>query len=211
MFVLLSMLFYVEHTKDEAIGKNYWISIAMFLLACLSKSAAVTLPLTLVVLDWWLKRPTSSKTWTEKIPYFAISLGFGVLTLMSRQHAGQLDQPADFNLLDRVLMASQTILFYWKKILLPTGLSIWYPFEKHDGVWDWTYYASPVILAAIVFGAWRSREKMPILWFGVLFYLSNVILSLPWATFGTFELRLDRYNYLAMLGILAIIAALPVV
>jgi tetratricopeptide (TPR) repeat protein len=42
-----------------------------------------------------------------------------------------------------------------------------------------------------------------------LFYVSNIILSLPWATFGSFELRSDRYNYLACLGVFAIIAALP--
>ena len=50
---------------------------------------------------------------------------------------------------------------------------------------------------------------MPVLWLGLLFFLTNVVLSLPWATFGSFELRSDRYNYVACLGIFAIITALP--
>lgn len=211
MFCLLSMDYYLRHTKEEGagFGKNYWMALGMFLLACLAKSAAVTLPITLLVLDLWTKRGFSRKTILEKAPFFAVSIAFGILTLFSRQQAGQLDQPADFTLLDRGLMACQTVLFYWKKLLMPTGLSIWYPFEKVNGAWSWDYYAAPFILAGILFAAWRSRHAMPLLWIGLLFYLSNIILSLPWSTFGTFELRSDRYNYLAGLGIFAILASLP--
>lgn len=211
MFCLLSMNYYLKHTKEEngGFGKNYWLALTMFLLACLAKSAAVTLPLTLLVLDLWKKRGFSQKVLLEKVPFFAISLVFGILTLYSRQHAGQLDQPADFNLLDRGLMACHTILFYWKKLLIPTNLSIWYPFVKTDGAWSWDYYAAPVILLGILFAAWRSRNAMPLIWIGILFYLSNIILSLPWSTFGTFELRSDRYNYLAGLGLFVVLAALP--
>lgn len=209
MFCLLAMHYYVKHTQETGFGKNYWLALGMFLLACLAKSAAVTLPLTLLVLDLWKKRGLNTRTLLEKIPFFLISLGFGLLTVYSRQYAGQLDQPADFSLLDRCLMACHSVVFYWKKLILPTGLSIWYPFEKVDGAWSWDYYAAPLILAAILFGAWRSRHAMPILWVGLLFYLSNIILSLPWATFGTFELRSDRYNYLASLGVFVILASLP--
>jgi tetratricopeptide (TPR) repeat protein len=161
------------------------------------------------VLDLWKKRGFGQRVLLEKIPFFAISLGFGLLTLYSRQYAGQLNQPADFSLLDRGLMACHTVLFYWKKLLVPTGLSIWYPFEKTDGSWSWDYYAAPAVLAFIVFAAWRSRNAMPLLWVAVLFYLSNIVLSLPWATFGTFELRSDRYNYLAGLGFFVALASLP--
>jgi tetratricopeptide (TPR) repeat protein len=209
-FSLLATNYYLDHTKEgTGMGKAYWLALGMFVAACLAKSAAVTLPLTLLVLDWWKKRPLDRQSVLEKVPFFAVALGFGALTIYSRQFAGQLNQPADFSLLDRGLMVCHSIVFYWKKLLLPTGLSIWYPFEKNNGVWSWDYYASPAILAAILFGAWRSRLAMPLLWFGALFYLSNIILALPWATFGTFELRSDRYNYLAGLGMFAILASLP--
>lgn len=209
MFSLLAMNYYLKHTQSEGYGKYYWLALEMFLLACLAKSAAVTLPLTLLVLDMWTKRGWSRQVLLEKAPFFLLSLGFGILTLYSRQHAGQLDQPADFSVLDRGLMACHTVLFYWRKLIFPTGLSIWYPFEKTNGQWSWDYYAAPFILLALLFAAWRSRKLMPLLWIGMLFYLSNIVLALPWSTFGTFELRSDRYNYLAGLGIFAILASLP--
>jgi len=211
LFSLLAMNYYLRHVQDggENRGRNYWMSLGMFLLACLAKSAAVTLPLTLIVLDLWKKRDLNQRVLLEKIPFFVISLGFGILTLYSREHAGQLNQPADFTLLDRGLMVCHTILFYWKKLIAPTGLSIWYPFEKTNGEWSWDYLASPLILLGILFAAWRSRNTLPLLWLGILFYLSNIVLSLPWSTFGTFELRSDRYNYLAGLGFFAMLASLP--
>lgn len=211
MFSLLAMNYYLRHVQEggETWGRSYWFSIGMFVLACLAKSAAVTLPLTLLVLDLWKKRGFNQRVLLEKIPFFVISLGFGILTLYSRQHAGQLNQPADFSLLDRGFMVCHTILFYWKKLIAPTGLSIWYPFEKTEGAWSWDYLASPVILLGVLFVAWRSRNAVPMLWLGILFYLSNIVLSLPWSTFGTFELRSDRYNYLAGLGFFALLASLP--
>ncbi len=209
MFSLLAMNFYIEHTRQTSFGKNYWLALGMFLLACLSKSAAVTLPLALLALDFWLKRPVNQRHVLEKIPFFALALAFGIATFYTRTKAGHTDTPADFSLLDRGLMACHTILFYWKKLLLPTGLSIWYPFEKTGGGWHWSYHAAPFALAGLVFLAWRSRREMPVLWWGVVFYLANIIVALPYATFGTFELRSDRYNYLACLGIFAIMASLP--
>lgn len=211
MFSLLSMHYYLRYASnaENGLGKHYWVSIGMFLLACLAKSAAVTLPLTLLVLDWWKKRPINTKVLLEKGPFFLISLGFGLLTLYSRQFAGQPNQPADFNLLDRGLMACHSIVFYWKKLLFPMDLSIWYPFVKTEGTWTWDYYAAPFLLFGILFLAWRSRHAWPIVWVAVLFYLSNIALSLPWSTFGVFELRADRYNYLASIGFFALLAHLP--
>lgn len=209
LFSLLAMNYYVRHTEETTMGKNYWFAVALFVLACLAKSAAVSLPLTLLAIDWWLKRPLSQRTWLEKVPFFIVALGFGALTLVTRTQAGFGDTPANFNLLDRVLMICHTLVFYWTKLLAPLGLSIWYPFVKSQGVWPWTYYAAPVVLLGSLWLAWRSRRTLPVIWFGVLFYLSNVFLALPYATFGTFELRSDRYNYLAGLGFFFILASLP--
>lgn len=211
LFCLLSMNYYLRHTKEEAggFGKNYWLALGMFLLACLAKPVAVALPLTLLVLDLWKKRDLTQRVLLEKAPFFLLSLGFGALTLYGRQFVGLSNQPADFTLLDRGLMACQTIVFYWTKLLVPTGLSIWYPFEKVNGTWSWDYFAAPLILLGVLFAAWRSRQAMPMLWIGLLFYLANIALQLPWATFGPIELRADRYNYFAAIGIFAILASLP--
>jgi hypothetical protein len=214
LFSLLALNAYVRHTAEEASwGRQYQLALGFFLLACLSKSVAVALPLTLLVVDLWLKRaPLSRQSLLEKAPFFVLSLGFGWLTFYSRADAGYPSPllGGDFSAFDRVLMACHTVLFYWTKILLPTGLSIWYPFEKTvSGTWHWTYYAAPVALSAILFWVWRVRNTAPFVFRGVLLYLTNIALTLPFFTISTFELRADRYNYLAILGIFAVLAGLP--
>jgi len=213
LFSLLAMHAYVRHTEGNAWGKHYWLALGFFVLACLSKSAAVALPLSLLVVDLWLKRPPLNRqSLLEKAPFFALAIGFGLFTFFTRAQAGH-DVGAlagGFSIADRALMACHTILFYWTKIIVPLGLSIWYPFEKTAaGGWHWTYYAAPVVLAGLLWWVWRIREQAPFVFRGVLFYLANILFALPFYTIGTFELRSDRYNYLACLGIFAILAALP--
>lgn len=209
LFLLLSLRAWLRYIRTEGKGQNYWHALIFFALAGLAKSAAAVLPLTLLALDLWLKRPFSRRTILEKVPFFVLALGMGILTLISRQHAGLPDQPADFSVADRFLMVCQTVVFYWKQILFPGGLSIWYPFIRDNGAWSWSYYAAPLLLVAVLVAAWQLRRRAPLLLAGLAFYLSNIALSLPFATFGTFELRSDRYNYLAIIGILLIVASIP--
>lgn len=212
LFYLGALLCYLEYRRSDgtANSKLGW-ALGLFVLACLSKSAAVTLPLAMLVLDIWQSRAFNARLLVEKAPFFAISLFFGLLTLYSRGEAGHTnaETPIHYSVVDRFFMICHTIPFYWWKILVPTGLSIWYPFEKINGAWPLPYLLSPLVLAAIVFAAWRLRAQASVLWWGLLFYLANIVVSLPYATFGTFELRSDRYNYLACLGIFAILASLP--
>lgn len=209
LFYLLALLFYVQYLNGQ---RSMMLSLALFCLACLAKTAAVTLPLTLLVVDIWKGRRLEAKLVWEKIPFFVLSVFFGVLTLYSRGEAGHTtagEAAQTYNLLDRALMVCHTLPFYWTKLLVPFNLSIWYPFEKNNGAWPLAYWLAPLALTAIGWAAWRFRKEAPIVGKGLLWYLSNIVLALPFATFGTFELRSDRYNYLACLGIFAVLAVLP--
>jgi tetratricopeptide (TPR) repeat protein len=209
LFMLLSIDFYLQYKGAPEQRGLYFASIGLFALGCLSKSIAVSVPLALLVLDAWTNRPIKLRNLLDKIPYFIVAFGFGVLTLYSRTHAGHGDTPADFSILDRILMAFHTIAFYWIKLLLPIGLSIWYPFVKNGQTWDWSYYAAPFLVIGVYAWAYLKRAQFPVAWYGLLFYLVHILFSLPFATFGTFELRSDRYNYLASIGIFIILAYLP--
>lgn len=209
LFMLLSIDYYLRYMEDTTTRALYFASIGFFVLGCLSKSIAVSVPLALLVVDMWANRSLNRQRFLDKIPYFVLAFGFGLLTLYSRTSAGHGNTPADFSVLDRILMAFHTIAFYWFKLLVPIGLSIWYPFIKNGAGWDWTYYAAPALVIGVYYFAYRNRKNFPIAWYGLLFYLVHIVFSLPFATFGTFELRSDRYNYLACIGFFAILAYLP--
>jgi 4-amino-4-deoxy-L-arabinose transferase-like glycosyltransferase len=91
MFYLGSLLAYLTWRRSS---KMLWLGLSLvaFLAACLSKSAAVTLPLVLLAVDYYWEmttRPTASNRITgnllNKIPFLATALLFGLYTL---QHKG---------------------------------------------------------------------------------------------------------------------------
>ncbi|MCW5922039.1 MAG: tetratricopeptide repeat protein [Saprospiraceae bacterium] len=202
-FYLCSVLAYLHWRRSSA---TTWIGLSLlaFAAACLSKSAAVTLPLVLVAIDYYLSwKNQLGKSWLSKVPYFAIALAFGLYTFVTREQEGHDIEAtsAAFTALDRFFMVCQTLLFYPVKMLLPFGFSISYPFVKIGGAWDWTYYAAPLVLIALAFFVWKKWRDQPNLLLGVGLYLLPLAVMLPFRTVGSFELRSDRYVYLSCVGL----------
>ncbi|HNC98897.1 MAG TPA: hypothetical protein PKW90_22375, partial [Myxococcota bacterium] len=190
-------------------GGVAWLlgSVGLFALACLSKSAAVTLPLVLVAVEFYLRQREPAKgrpVWWAYLPYFALSVWFGLYTFSTRAAEGHDIEAtsAAFSALDRFWMVSQTLLFYPFKLLVPLGFSIAYPFVKGgDGSWPPQYYAAPLVLAALAFLVWKKWRTRPDLLLGLALYLLPLVVMLPFRTVGSFELRSDRYVYLSCLGV----------
>lgn len=209
MFYLLSLLAYLQWRRSPAL---LWIalSLAAFIAACLSKSAAVTLPLVLVAIDLYLNKNQLGKFWLSKTPYFASALLFGIYTFVTREQEGHDIEAASvvFSFSDRFFMVCQTILFYPVKLLLPFGYSVSYPFVKMNGVWDWTYYAAPAALLVLGFLIWKKWRDQRDLLLGMALYLLPLAVMLPFRTVGSFELRSDRYVYLSCAGLFFLAAVL---
>ncbi len=206
-FYLASALAYLRWTKVE---KGGWLalSLGIFLLSSLAKSAAVTLPLLLIAIDYYRFGRPLRKYWLAKLPFLAISLFFGFKTFLTRAQEGHDIQAASgaFSLLDRFWMITQTILFYPVKLLLPFGYSLDYPFLKSAGVWPWAYYLAPVVLAGIAFLIWKKFRSQHEVLFGLALYLLPLSVMLPFSTVGSFELRSDRYVYISCAGLFFVAA-----
>lgn len=210
LFYLLACHAWLDYAHDDK-GLRAWAwALGAFLLANLSKSAAVTLPLTLLVLDYW-KKPTLSlrPRLLALAPFFLIALGFGLLTIYGRANAPMAfgDSAYGFTAFDRVFLLAYTPLFYWSKILLPIKLNIYYSFYKTEATLPFWYYGAPLVLGTIAYLAWRVRHTHPYWAVGVLFFFANISVMLPWIPMGELELRGDHYNYLAAIGIFYALAA----
>lgn len=206
MFYLLSCLWYLNYAESGSM-RYYTYALIGFVLACLSKSAAVTLPLTLVLMDWWLKRPLNDrKRLLLYAPYFLLALGFGALTVYSRSVSGMdMSDGTKLNLLERLLVLCYTPVFYWSKLLIPVKLNIYYSFDSIRTDFIWAYWAAVAILALVFWAAWKLRSRARFIWFGLLFFFAQICVMLPFKPMGTFELCADHYNYLASIGVFFIL------
>ncbi len=219
-FYLLSLIAYLNWLVPAGVAAKtggssptpLWlgISVLAFLAACLSKSAAVTLPLVLLAMIFYVSKKELGKFWLSIIPFGILSLIFGLYTFSTRAQEGHDIEAtsAAFSTLDRFWMVCQTILFYPFKLLVPIGYSVSYPFVKMEGAWQWSYYAAPLALLALAFFFWKKGRNYPDLMLGISLYFLPLTVMLPFRTVGSFELRSDRYVYLSCIGLFFIAAVL---
>jgi protein O-mannosyl-transferase len=208
LFCLLGLDYYLRYQSEDNDAPTQWkyygLAILMMLLGNLAKSAAVVLPLLMVIADWWLpSRLDLKKRIAGYAPFFLIALGFGLLTIYSRNAAGTTvgTDANGFSGLERLLLVCYAPVFYLSKILAPLKLNIYYSFDRVNGALPWPYWISPVILAALAYAAWHYRKTIPGLYIGLAFFMANIFFTLPFVTLGTFELCADHYNYLACVGV----------
>lgn len=176
----------------------------------------VTVPVLLLVLDWWpLKRfeqtgapeagggrNTLRVIWrlvVEKVPLMLLSVAAGVIELLALAPAKTGTPHAKFPLMLRVENALNSLVMYLGKMVWPTRLAVFYPHATHNlpvGRVLWLV----TVLAAISTGAFACRRRNPYVLAGWLWYLIMIGPVLGVVRLGA-EAWADRYTYLPQIGL----------
>lgn len=201
-FYLIGLVLYVRQITTSA-KYNFWIWV-VFILALLSKSIAVTFPLTLLSIDYFLRGKITWASIKSKVPLLCLSFIFGVLTLIATKNALNYPDPfvanEFFSKIDRFFLSCYAFLFYGYKLLIPLSFSCIYPIENLSQK-TYLLYGSPMILSLVFFLLSPAKEAR----FGLLFSLVTIFPMLHF--FGIIDsLIFDRYFYLASIGFFFIIA-----
>src|SRR3972149_2422496 len=202
-FYLLSLCIYLRYLQSGFKVKYYWGAILFFAFSLLSKSAAVTLPVLLIAIDLYNGRKFDKKLLLEKVPFFALSLMFGIAALLS-QGAVIAERINGlyilYTILDKVFLYSYSIAFYIIKLIFTFNLSAMHYFPNTlGGMLPWEYYASlPFLLLItwlIIKGSFLRKEIV----FGTLFFIItlSVMIYVPVG----FTLTAERYSYMPYLGL----------
>lgn len=196
-FFLLSLIWYLKYL-DQRNWKNYAVVLGMFALSLLSKPAAVTLPVVLLLLDWYTGRSLKDKKgWMEKLPFFALSLIFGVMTLQIQAEQAIADQ-SYYPLWQRIVFAWYGFGEYIKRLVWPFPLSAIHPLPN-AGTIPPSYYPGLLLGLGAVVAAWFFRREKSLL-FGLGFYAVNVALVLQLLSFGN-AIVSERYTYVPYIGL----------
>lgn len=205
MFFLLSVIFYLrssELQKSEMSSRPYGLSIAFFVLALLSKAMVLTLPLVLLLIDYLQGRKFDKKLWIEKIPYFALSLIFGIVALVGKQSSLTHTSP-----LTLLLTAAKSTTDTLARFFVPMHLSVLYPYHDTVSITSSDFWLPvaviTIIIAAILFFVRHNRAVI----FGTAFF----VLTLAPTFFNIIKaeelyIGSDRYAYIPMIGLLFLIA-----
>ncbi|MGB8369164.1 MAG: tetratricopeptide repeat protein [Verrucomicrobiia bacterium] len=200
----------VQQNRRGQAALWYGLSLVAFVLALLSKTSTVMLPLVLLACAAWQRRRITRQDLLQTGPFFILALGFGLMSAWFQKHqalAGLTLQPENFG--ERLAAAGRVFWFYLGKALLPLNLSIVYVRWKID-VTTLAAYLPVFLLAAGFLLCWWFRNR----WgrhalFGLGCFLITLFPSLGFfdAQFLTMWQVSDHLQYLPLIAPVALAVA----
>jgi Flp pilus assembly protein TadD len=203
-FYLLAVLAYLQGATRERTLSGRWLaaSLAAFAAALGSKAIAMTLPLTLLVLDVYPLRRLGLG-WPalvrEKLGHFALAaIGAAVASWAVTRGAGWTSYDA-YGLEARLAMTGYSFWFYPSKLIWPEKLSPLYELPARirllDAQFLWPTVGVVVVTAILLLG----RRRLP---GAFAAWLQSIIVLAPVSgiAHAGHQLAHDRYSYLSGLG-----------
>ena len=201
-FFMLALAAYVRYARRPACSAKGWV-ILWFVLGLLCKNMVATLPLVLLLLDYWPLRRYSNRrqfrqALDEKDPLMLLSIA----SCAGGTLVGGLMVPdaTRLSLLARFGNALVSCVIYLRQMVFPAGLAIHYPYAR-NGLPSWKIALAFVLLAAISAGVLAWRRKHPYLLVGWLWYLAMLVPVIGVVQISADAAHADRYTYLPQIGL----------
>ena len=208
-FYLLSLLLYLRF-ESSGRARAYAASLALFLLALLSKTSVVMLPLVLLGCAWWQRGRVTRKDALRALPFFALAGALAAIELWFHSHrvlTHIVARPEGF--LSRAAAAGWAVWFYLYKAVLPWNLAMVYPRWNVDPRAVAAWLPDLALLAGLAL-AWRYRRSWgrPLLFAAGYFIVSLLpVLGFADISFMKYSLVADPWQYVAIIGVIALAAA----
>jgi tetratricopeptide (TPR) repeat protein len=204
-FFLGSLISYLNFLKDNK-KRFYYLSIFIFILSLLSKSMAMTLPFVLLLCDYILNVKIGKANLIGKLPFFALSLLFAVITVLGHYEPGIKGREFSFSFIGNLVSACQNIVFYLIKLFLPFRLSCIYPTpDRIQNIPQLIFFFAPLIVIVLISLAVYSAKYSRIGIFGGLFFLVTIAPVTQILPVGL-VIPADRYTYIPYIGLFYILA-----
>jgi len=199
-FFLLALITYHYYVnKPDKKTKWYLWTIFLFILSLLSKPSAVIFSVVLLAMDLYYERLWRWRTWIEKIPFFLLSLGFGIITILAQEGAIQELGPV-LKGYERALIVIYSYILYLWKFFLPINLSAAYPYPiKDGGVLPTEYFIIPIAFIALCIIVYLLRKNKKFIW-GILFFTINLLMVIQIIPVGGM-IASERYTYIPYIGL----------
>lgn len=215
-FWMATLLAWARRVRS-AERRSPWPELGCFALGLASKSMVVTLPVVLLVLDFWPlarhRERSPGALLREKLPMLALSLLVGIATISTQSRADAIATWERVGLAQRAANAICSLTDYLAAFALPRHLSVYYPhrFPTAASLAEPTVWLSVLASLALIAGlsgvAVALRRRAPAIAVGWLWFCIAIAPVLGLIQVGEQGMA-DRYSYLPSAG-LAIAVAFP--
>lgn len=211
LFFMLTVIVYIAYTRRPAAGR-YLAALLLYALGLASKPMLVSLPLVLLLLDFWpLRRLRPEETdrdsraaggiiplFREKIPFFVLSGASCILTYAVQSAGAAVNSLAISPPSENAAHAMVNYVRYLGKAVWPTDLAVLYPYVQELPYWQTA--GSIVILVLITAWVYLARLEKPYLLFGWLWFLVTMAPVAGFVSIGVHSIA-DRYTYIPLTGL----------
>ena len=202
-FYLVALICYLKYVKEKRMV-YYFLTFLFFVFSFGGKEQAVTLPVCLLLIDYFLNRDFFKKeVWIEKFPFFIMALFFGLLTIASQSlEIGKPEYPFS----QRFILAHYTLFEYLVKSLLPLNLSYLYPFpmQPYEAI-PGQFRIYPLVLLCLIGFLYIYRKNKYVI-FSFLFFIIHIGVALHIISLSRYAIVADRYTYMSSIGVAFLLA-----
>jgi hypothetical protein len=198
-FGLAALWAYARYAERPGVGRYLGVALALAL-SLLAKPMLLTLPLLLLLLDYWpLRRRASARLLLEKLPLFALAAVIGVVTMASRDRSGAAVSLDVLPLSARLANAATAYGWYLATTFWPSSLGALYPHPY--GAWSplQALGGAGLLLSLTTLTLWQARRR-PWLLVGWLWFVVTLLPVIGLAQGGA-QAWADRFSYWPHLGL----------
>ncbi len=160
VFFTATILAYLRHAEVPS-RRRYFAWTSLGTLTLMSKPSAVSLPVVLLLLDFWRLRRTTGilQLIKPKLPLLGLTAVVLFLTVYGQQQSGSMSHLADVPFWTRLQNAPVFCVEYIGKVLWPVNLACFYPYDRYAAAV--AVLGCTLLLCAITLIAVRQRRRRP--------------------------------------------------
>ena len=191
-----------------AAGTNPWrygFALALLAAGMLAQDMVATLPAALLVLRWWQCGRVTLPDVARLIPFFGVALA--VVALDHWLVSTATPASFDYSVVERLLIAARALWFYVGKLAWPADLAVVYP-HWDVGVGTMPGWIALGAAVALVAALWHFRTRIGRgALAGAVFFAVTLSPTLGFVdhTYLQFSFVADRFQYVAGIGVLAVL------
>jgi len=233
LFWILTMGAYAWYARRPSVVR-YAAVFGLLALGLMAKPMLVTLPLVLLLLDFWpLGRLTGNaecgmrsggltakaersafslrtahsalRVVLEKVPLLALAAAASVLTYVTQQAGGAMRFGHAISFSSRVSSALVAYVAYLGQTVWPQGLTVYYPYVADRPVWQPVAAAVFLTVVTVVVVVAARRVALGYLAVGWFWYVGTLVPVIGLVQVGR-QWIADRYTYVPLIGVFLMVS-----
>jgi Flp pilus assembly protein TadD len=208
-FWISTVAAYTSYLRRHGPGR-YALLLGLYALGLMAKPMLVSLPLVLLLLDFWplgrfvgtTRRPHSPAgalpgIIREKIPLLLLAAASCVVTYSAQQRGGAVNLFVPLG--ERLSNAAVAVVTYVAKTVWPVRLAVFYPHPETSlsVVYIATAMLAIAVASVLALAAWRRQPAVTVGW---LWFAGSLVPVLGIVQVGA-QSYADRYTYLPSIGL----------